>query len=201
MSHIIRVENDLPVVGGEQSLPPSFGNISCPTLTQMLTQGFAEYLPPVYDASRQVLGDYVQEGEAWTRIVLDRPLAEMKADAINTIKDIRAAALERLTKNSGVLAVYDENYRAAVEYVNGRTAAEMKGGQTAEAYLTGLGARLGMTAAQFAAYIISENKLVGPTAYQVEEEYLRLAYGAVPSMTDNTVISQQPEIYRQFCEG
>ena len=89
MSHIIRIENDLPVVGSEQPLPQSFGNISYPALTQMLTQGFAEYLPPVYDASRQALGDYVQQGEAWSRQVVDRPVAELQSTAWENIKSER----------------------------------------------------------------------------------------------------------------
>lgn len=116
------------------------------------------------------------------------------------IQDIRAQALEKSTKNSGVSAIYDENYQASVAFTAGTGSTTlMRNGMTATAYLTGFGARLGMTAAQFAAYIIAENKRVGPTAYQVEDEYLRLAYGVIPVETSVTKLLGYAAAYRTFC--
>jgi hypothetical protein len=124
----------------------------------------------------------------------------LREDIIVQIKDIRAAALERAAKGAGVLAVYSENYSAATAMLAGAgDSTIMKDGQTAANYLAGFGARLGMTAAQFATYIIRENRRIGPEAYQVEDEYLRLAYGVIPAETSVDKLLAYPGDYRRFC--
>jgi len=124
----------------------------------------------------------------------------LKAKIIADIQDIRAIALEKATKNSGVAAVYEENYQAAIAIDAGEgDITFMKDGKTATAYMTGFGQKLGMNAVQFAAYIISENHRVGPSLYQIEQEYLRLAYGAVPAETSVSRLLAYPDDYRRFC--
>lgn len=124
----------------------------------------------------------------------------LRAKILAEIQTIRAQALELSTHNSGVAAVYEENYQAAVAVDAGEgDRVEMKNGKTASQYLAGFGARLGMSAPQFAAYVIAENKRVGPTLYQVEDEYLRLAYGIIPAETSVARLLAYPDTYRRFC--
>lgn len=124
----------------------------------------------------------------------------LRATVISQIKAIRKTALAQLAIDSGVSAVYAENYAAATAYKSGQGASTiMKDGQTAANYLTGFGAQLGMSAGQFADYIIAENRRVGPTAYQVEQEYLRLAYTAIPQDSDIDRLLAYPDEYRRFC--
>jgi hypothetical protein len=74
--------------------------------------------------------------------------------------------------------IYATNVLAAIRYQNS-DATILPTGQTPEAYLTTLGAEIGMTGAQFGAYIISENVRLGsegqtpPSACDVECHYLR----------------------------
>lgn len=123
----------------------------------------------------------------------------LKAKIVADIREIRKQALAQLTIDSGVSAVYAENYDAAQAYKSGAGASKiMKDGQTAANYLTGFGKELGMSAGQFADYIIAENRRVGPTAYQVEQEYLRLAYGVIPAETSIDRLLAYPDDYRRF---
>lgn len=123
----------------------------------------------------------------------------LKVSIIDQVKQIRAQALDKIAKCAGVLALYDENYKAACAFDEGFSGEIMKDGKTAVEYLTGLGSRLGMTAQQFAAYIISENRRVNPTAYAVEQEYLRLAYAVIPALTKVADVLSTPAEYRRFC--
>jgi hypothetical protein len=123
----------------------------------------------------------------------------LKADIIAKVKAIRATALGQAVKNAGVLAVYDENYTAAVAYQAGRTTEIMKDGKTASDYLAGFGSKFGMSAAQFAAYIVGENRRVNPTSYNIEQEYLRLVYSVVPGVQFIESLLNIPAAYRAFC--
>jgi len=124
----------------------------------------------------------------------------LKPSVVADIKDTRATALGLAVKNAGVLAVYDENYRAAVAHLNGLGSAEiMKDGKTATVYLTGFGQKFGMTADYFAQYIINENRRVNPTSYAIEQEYLRLAYTVIPGMQFVESLLNLPAAYREFC--
>lgn len=127
-------------------------------------------------------------------------LPGLKGWVAEQVKEIRAKALEKATKNSGVYAIYDENYQAAIAYDAGEgDVTVMRNNMTATDYLAGFGARLGMTAGQFAAYIISENHRVGPTNYQVEDEYLRLVYTVIPAEVSVERLLAYPADYRRFC--
>ena len=122
----------------------------------------------------------------------------LKAQVAEQLKTIRQLALDKVARSPGVLAVYDENYRAAQAYQAGAgDTTIMKDGRTATAYLAGFGARLGMTAGQFAAYIVSENQRVAPTA--IEDEYLRLVYGLIPTLQDVDILLGLPDSFRRFC--
>jgi hypothetical protein len=100
-----------------------------------------------------------------------------KVNALSEIKDIRKQGLDKAALSAGILAIYNTNYEAAVEYLADRPTTLMKNGMTAEAYLAGFGTKLNMTARQFATYIVAENLRVGPTVYDIEAYYLALAYG------------------------
>lgn len=114
------------------------------------------------------------------------------------IVDLRKSALDRIALSPGVSAIYDENYQASVYFQEGQPNIVMKNGMTAQDYLAGFGAKLGMTAAQFAAYIVTENVRVGPTAYQIEQEYLRLCYGVIPRETSVANLLGYPDSYKRF---
>lgn len=123
---------------------------------------------------------------------------------IEKVKELRRTSLDKFVKNSpGISRVYAENYYAATEFQAGRVTALMVNGAQVQSYLTALGARLGMTATQFAEYIINENRgTVGLAikASEIEDEYLRLAYTAMPAMTGEQ--AEQAVIdYAAFCNA
>jgi hypothetical protein len=128
-----------------------------------------------------------------------------KEKALLEIKDIRKQGLDKAALSPGILAIYNTNYEAAVEFLADRPATVMKNGMTAEAYLTGFGAKLQMTAVQFANYIIAENLRVGPTVYDVEKRYLALAYAGGDGITPIAYLSTEAAIeaaisnFRTFC--
>jgi len=85
-----------------------------------------------------------------------RETAKLKAK----VKNIRAAALEWFTKNSGIATVYDLNYGAALLGASDTTTI-LRNNKTPAQHLTDFGQYLGMTGEQFGAYVMNENK--GPT--------------------------------------
>ena len=126
-------------------------------------------------------------------------VCDVRGQVAAQVQAIRQTALNAAAKSVGVLAVYDENYAAATAYLAGNTTAITKSGLTVSDYLQGFGERLGMTAQQFAQYIVSQNRQVGPAAYDIEAEYLRLTYTVIPSATDIDALLAIPDAYRRFC--
>jgi len=125
----------------------------------------------------------------------------LRQTIIDQIKQIRAQALEQITKNSGVSAVYAENYAAALAHRAGiGTSTIMKDGQTATDYLAGFATQLGMDADRFADYIVAENQRVNPTAYAIEREYLSLAYAIIPACASIDQLLALPGEYRRYCQ-
>lgn len=181
---------ELCLNSGAVVLPPTYGAEICRP---------ANYSPFVVDPARRTRVFADSAGIAADAEVL-AACPGLRAKILTDIQEIRAQALEKATKNSGVAAIYEENYQAAVAVDAGAgDITEMKDGKTATQYMSGFGARLGMTAAQFAAYIIAENKRVGPTLYLVENEYLRLAYSVIPAETSVAKLLTYPDDYRRFC--
>lgn len=125
----------------------------------------------------------------------------LKSEIKTEVTEIRKQALDRITLNSGVLAVYSENYAAATAYKAGNGSMLMKDGQTATAYLTGMGSQMtpALTVDQFATYIIGENRRVGPTAYDVEQQYLWFAYTVIPGEASIAELLDLPNQYRRYC--
>ena len=134
-------------------------------------------------------------------------LSVVKQRALVDIKEIRRLGLDKAALSAGILAVYNTNYEAATAFLAGNTTQEIKNGMTALDYLTGFGARLQMTAEQFANYIIVENIRVGPSVYEVEKRYLALTYGGdIPSgiypismLSNETSILAAVENYKTYC--
>lgn len=134
-------------------------------------------------------------------------LSIYKEIATAEVKSIRRQGLDKAALSAGILAIYNANYEASVDLLNGSPNMQTKNGMTAEEYLSGFGARLNMTATQFAEYIIAENLRVGPTAYEVEKRYLALAYGGdAPSgivpinyLATTEQIDSAVESFRSFC--
>lgn len=125
----------------------------------------------------------------------------LKPSMITQVEQIRATALGRsTTTNTGVMAVWEQNYQAAVARLNGlQEVTLMKNGMTAEEYLSGLGAQIGMDSLQFAQYVINESINLAPKAYEIEQEYLRLKYQAIPNTTSVLELLTIPIDYQTFC--
>lgn len=128
-------------------------------------------------------------------------LPGLRAKITDAVKEIRKEALSRITTdNAAVLAIYDENYRAARAVMDGQGATTYtKDGRTATDYLTEFGARLGMAAGAYAAWLVSQNQQIGVVAGRVEDEYLRLAYGAIPAESSVARLLAYPDEYRRYC--
>ena len=134
---------------------------------------------------------------------IETRLAQLIAGhSIEQVKEIRRRSLDKFVKNSpGISRIYSENYFAAMELQAARPSTLMVCGVTVEAYLTALGLSLGMTAAQFAAYIINENRGTVGLAIkgnEIEKEYVRLVYLAMPAMT-TAQAAQAVTDYEAFC--
>jgi hypothetical protein len=116
-----------------------------------------------------------------------KPFAEVAADFAVRVDNFRRTTLDKFQRRSvGVSRVYAENLRATDLFLAGNGSDPMPTGDTVEEYLATLGAPLGMTAAQFAAYIRSENERLTPNAMEVERLYLvvkaALLSGSVPAV-------------------
>ena len=134
--------------------------------------------------------DYFGEGDASAIILAHfdsgpaRETVRLKAQ----IKGIRATALEWFTKNAGVSEVYAQNFQAATLGASDTTTV-LRNGKTPAQHLGDFGARLGMTAAQFGAYILSENLLAGQKMTELEGAYLAAYYA--PAITEESVVAFQ----------
>ena len=119
--------------------------------------------------------------------------------AIAEVKRIRQSALDTFPKSSGVAEVYAENLRAAqaVAAGNGGTTT-MRDGATANAYLATMAAGMGITAAQFSAYVIAENTAAATKAREIEAEYIRVAYSFIPTCSFEQV-QTVADGFRDFC--
>lgn len=139
--------------------------------------------------------------EEYLALIAPSP-SEAKVAAIEKVKELRRSSLDKFVKNSpGISRVYAENYFAATELQAGRPDTMMVSGATATAYLLSIGQNFSMTAAQFATYIINENRGTVGLAIKVSEieaEYVRLVYAAMPTMTAEQV-EQAVIDYTAFC--
>ena len=139
--------------------------------------------------------------KAWTppSYYIYSPLAENRTEIWEDSAGTATYA-QVIAANPGISEVYRENYTASAALVSGQgDATIMRNGMTATQYLTGLGSQIGMTALQFAQYIITENVNLAPAAYRVEQEYMRLTYNAVPNATTVLELLAIPANYQIFC--
>lgn len=136
-----------------------------------------------------------------------KTLAEVKADGITTIKDIRRMTLDLFAKNSpGIPMIYRTNLTAAVRYKSSDATVIPENGQTPEEYLSVLGSKFGFqSATQFADYIIAENIRLGapnttiPSAYDVECQYgtsMTAVQAALTAEAVQTIIGD----YATYCQ-
>ncbi len=174
-------------LGAAVEHPPTYGRLVCKT------SPFNQY-STAENRRQEVWEDSV--GTATDSQVL-AVCTGLKPDIAKQIKEIRQQAFDAVTR---VLVVYEENYAAAKAYKDGFGASTiMKGGQTAAVYLSGFGAQLGMSAGQFADYVITENHRVGPTVYDIEQQYLWFAYTEIPAETLIDNLLDLPNQYRRYC--
>lgn len=128
-----------------------------------------------------------------------RDLADLRKSAVAEVKRMRQSALDTFPKSAGVAEVYAENLRAAqaVAAGNGGTTT-MRDGSTAAAYLATMAAGMGITVAQFSAYVIAENTAAAVKAREIEAEYIRVAYTYIPACTFEQVQTVAQE-FSTFC--
>jgi hypothetical protein len=119
--------------------------------------------------------------------------AEYAAILRGQVKAIRATALEWFNKNAGVSEVYNQNFQAATLGAADTTTG-LRNGKTPAQHLSDFGTPLGMTAAQFGAYVLSENLLAGQKMTEIEAEYLRLYYGGPLAVLD-------VDNYKAYCDA
>lgn len=121
----------------------------------------------------------------------------IRSAAVAEIKQIRGATLDKFTKfRSGVQMVYDTNYTAATMFLAGDTSL-LRTGVTPAQHLS-MGARIGMTVEQFANYIIAENVRLGPSAWEVEDRYLKDMVTVQYCPIDNVPVIVTA--YREWCD-
>lgn len=118
--------------------------------------------------------------------------AKEQAKLKSQIKEIRATALETFPKNSGIDNVYVLNFQAATLGAADTTTI-LRNGKTPASHLGDFGAPLGMTAAQFGAYILTENLSAGQKMTEIEGEYLENYYA--PVVTEQMVVD-----FQTFCD-
>jgi hypothetical protein len=139
--------------------------------------------------------DYLGEGDASTVILahFNNGAAREEQKLRDRVKAIRASALDRFPKNSGIATVYEQNFEAALKGASDTTTI-LRNGKTPAQHLGDFGVRLGMTASQFEAYIFSENLLAGQKMTEIEAAYLTAYYGA--TITEQTVTD-----YQTYCDA
>jgi hypothetical protein len=180
MHFIIEDVNTLDPVALADELIAAFGtNYGISTAGNTITTNGGEPDPIAFQA---VIDVHVSNADT-------REQNKLKA----SIKHIREVSLEKFPKNSGVDNVYVLNYQAAT-LGSDDTTTILRNGKTPAAHLGDFGVHIGMTAAQFAAYVLSENLLAGQKMTEIEAEYLRLYYNG--PMTDEDVAG-----YQSYCDA
>lgn len=128
-----------------------------------------------------------------------KDLADLRQTAVAEVKRLRQAALDHFPRSTGVSEVYAENLRAAQALTAGAGATTiMRDGTTAEAYLGAMAAGMGISAAQFAGYVLAENTAAAVKAREIEAEYVRLAYTFIPGCSFEEV-QLVADGFREFC--
>jgi len=123
----------------------------------------------------------------------------LRKTALEQIKLQRQVALDSFSKSAGISAAYDENIKAAHATKAGAGGTTiMRDNSTAEAYLAKMASGMGITADQFADYVIAENAASAAKASEIEVEYVRLAYSFIPQCTFEEVKTVNSE-YVAFC--
>lgn len=189
----------------------TISNVRLLTPTERKERGIYDFVPaspvPAYHragATSYVVDDVagtVTESVVATELTIEEVLPGLK----EKIKNIRAAALEKFTKNSGIATVYDLNYQAAL-LGDQDTTTTLRNSKTPHQHLTDFGQYVGMTGAQFAAYIIAENS--GPTGAaagvkmsEIEQEYLRLYYTVAGTATVVAELDAAVSAYQAYCDA
>jgi hypothetical protein len=109
------------------------------------------------------------------------------------VKQIRASTLETFPKNSGIDNVYVLNYQAATLGAVDNTTI-LRNGKTPAVHLADFGTPLGMTAEQFATYVLAENLAAGAKMTEIESAYLAAYYAS-------TTTAQMVVDYQAFCDA
>jgi len=134
----------------------------------------------------------IDTGRAEDVLAIQEPIPEPTQDELHTsIKNVRAAALEKFPRNSGVSTVYEQNFQAATLGAGDITTI-LRNGKTPAQHLTDFGVHLDMTADQFAVYVLAENLAAGQKMSEIEAQYLAVYY-------DGPLTEQSVRDYQAYC--
>ena len=130
-----------------------------------------------------------------------KELDQLRDTVRQVVRQMRQMALDTFPKSPGVSEIYAENLKAAQADAAGAGATTiMRDDTTAETYLGAMAAGMGISAAQFAAYVLAENTAAAIKAREIEAEYVRLAYTFIPACTFEQV-QTVADGYRDFCQA
>lgn len=129
-----------------------------------------------------------------------KDLAALRNLAIQKVRAQRQAALDSFPRSAGVSEVYSENLKAAQALLAAQGGTLMRDGSTAQAYLESMAAGMGITATQFAQYVVTENTAAAVKAREIEAEYVRLAYSYIPGCTFEQVQTVAAE-FAEYCKA
>jgi hypothetical protein len=184
----------LSFIAGEVQYPSDWLDRS--TAEERAAIGIVEVADPVLPDERFWK---VTKNADGTVSVEPKDIATLRAKAIATVKAHRQSALDTFPKSTGVSEVYAENLRAAQAVAAGAGETTiMRDGTSAAAYLAGMAAGMGMSGAQFGAYVLAENTAAAIKAREIEAEYVRLVYTFIPACSFEQV-QTVADGYRDFC--
>jgi hypothetical protein len=112
--------------------------------------------------------------------------------------DLRESTLNKFQKKSvGISVIYSSNIDIARRYISGDVSPVITG-ETPVEYLTNMGSLIGLSATQFANYIISESTRLGDSAATVEKKYLSVKAAATTGNVE--ILSTAWYDFYDFCK-
>lgn len=214
----------IPYVNPKHGPAPVLAAGETPIISTTGHTGYTIFVRPQGELAPTYPSTFIRK--VWTppSFYIHSPLAENRTElwedsaGIDTLTDVKAACPafvpqhitlinqifdNALAKTLSTNAVrpwwWSENYEAASAVTNGRGDTVMKGGKTAEQYLTLMGAGLDMTALQMAQSVITEYRNNAPKAERIGNEYMRIIYKAIPNATLIGDLLRIPADYQLFC--
>ena len=180
-----------------------------PTPEQMASIGYMPLVSRDYNPdTHRTTGAYTDDGAevypvtvALTPEELAERLTQTRLAAKDEVKMTRHSSLAKLVACAGILGVYDINFEAAKLVTSGQGGTVLFDTITATQFATDAGAGLGMDAATWSAFIVSENGREKRKGKRIEEGYLHYFYTALAAASTITEINETTANYQSFCDS